>query len=95
MKIHAEINTQDSRFIVIETGTSNGGWGKWAFPVRLSTVKLPLGAEYKHARQANAQVIETWTVDSRNQGPKSSYGRTLKALIQELADHAYPAAKAA
>lgn len=90
MKIHAEINTQNARYIVVETGTSSGG--KFGFPVKLSTVKLPLGVEYVHARQATAEVIESWKVDSRNQGPKSAYGRTLKALIQELADHAYPKA---
>ena len=90
MKIHAEIITSDVRYIVVETGTSGGG--KWAFPVKLSTVKLPLGVAYVHARQTTAQVIESWTVDSRYQGPKSAYGRTLKALIQELADHAHPKA---
>lgn len=88
MKIHAEIKTPDFRFIVIETGT--GGGGKWAFPVRLSTVKLPVGAEYKHARQADVTIIETWTVDRRNQGPKSGFGQTLKALIEELPGHVYP-----
>jgi hypothetical protein len=95
MDIHAEINTTTHRLIVVETGTSNSGWGKWAFPVKLSTVKLPAGAEYKHARQVNAEVIETWTVDSRSQGPKSAYGRTLEALIKELPGHAHPVAKAA
>jgi hypothetical protein len=95
MKIHAEINTSEARFIVVETGTSNSGWGKWAFPVKLSTVKLPAGAAYNHARQIGANVIESWTVDSRNQGPKSKYGQTLEAMIEELAGHAYPKAKAA
>jgi hypothetical protein len=95
MDIHAEINTSTHRFIVVETGTSNSGWGKWALPVKLTMVKLPAGAEYKHARQVNAEVIESWTVDSRSQGPKSAYGRTLEALIKELPDHAHPVAHAA
>ena len=94
MKIHAEINTQDSRFIVVEVAGSNGG-RKFGNFVNLRTVKLPANGVYTHARQKGVEVIESWEVDSRSQGPKSNYATTLKALIQELAGHAYPTAKAA
>jgi len=92
MKIHAEINTPEFRFIVVEAAGSNGGhkFGKF---VNLRTVKLPAGTEYVHARQKGAEVIESWEVDSRNRGQKSSYARTLVAMIRELPDHAWPEAK--
>lgn len=92
MKIHAEINTQDSRFLVVEAAGTNGG-RKYGNHVNLRTVKLPAGAEYKNARQAGVEVIETWEVDSRNQGPKSNYSQTLNAMIKELPDHAHKASR--
>jgi len=92
MKIHAEINTTEFRFIVVEAAGSNGG-RKFGNYVNLRTVRLTADTEYKHARQAGAKVIESWEVDSRNQGQKSSYARTLVAMIRELPDHAWPEAK--
>jgi hypothetical protein len=89
MKIHAEINTPDHRIVLVETAGSSGSrrYGEW---VMLRTVRLPAGHDYKHARQAGAEVIESWEVDARSQGPASNYGRTLKAMTKELADHAWP-----
>lgn len=94
MKIHAEINTPDFRFIVVECAGTNGG-RKFGNYVNLRTVRLPADTEYKHARQAGAKVIESWEVDSRNQGQKSNYARTLVSMIRELPDHAWPQSKAA
>ena len=42
MKIHAEINTPEFRFIVVEAAGSNGG-RKFGNFVNLRTVKLPAG----------------------------------------------------
>jgi hypothetical protein len=94
MKIHAEINTAQARFIVVEAAGTNGG-RKFGHFVNLRTVKLPAGMAYTHARQKGAEVIESWEVDARNQGPKSNYTQTLEAMVRELPDHAYAPAKAA
>lgn len=94
MKIHAEINNAEFRFIVVQCAGTNGG-RKFGNFVNLRTVKLPAEVAYMNARQKGIEVIESWEVDSRNQGPKSSYGQTLKAMITRLAGHAYPKAKAA
>lgn len=94
MKIHAEINTTEARFIVVEVAGSNGG-RKFGNFVNLRTVKLPAGVAYTNARQKGIEVIESWEVDSRSQGPKSNYSQTLKALISELNGHAFPKANAA
>lgn len=87
MKIHAEINTAQARLIVVEAAGSNGG-RKFGNFVNLRTVRLPAGTEYKNARQPEAQVIETWEVDARSQGPRSNYARTLGLMIAELPKHA-------
>lgn len=87
MKIHAEINTTNARLIVVEAAGSGGG-RKFGNFVNLRTVRLPAGTEYKNARQPEAQVIETWEVDARSQGPRSNYARTLGLMIAELPKHA-------
>lgn len=87
MKIHAELTVADTRLIVVESAGTNGGRKHGNF-VNLRTVRLPRGVEYKNARQPGVEVIESWEVDARSQGPRSNYTRTLKLMIEELSSHA-------
>jgi len=90
--IHFSVQAGQTFRLVVETGMSNSGWGKWARPVRLSVIEvdLPDFQEWLSATTwvtgKQVRVIETYAVDSRSVGPRSNYGRTLAAMIAETSE---------
>lgn len=90
-KLHQAISDENHTYAVVETAASSGGrqWGNY---VNLSTVKLEnADADQLTARRilgnSKIEVLESWEVDSANQGPRSGYGKTLKAMLEELPGH--------
>lgn len=84
----AALRSNGSVRAVVETATSGGQWGH---PVLLSAVDVPAAAlpaflsarAWTGARVKDWNVVESWRVDARHRGPRSNYGQTLAALIDE------------
>ena len=90
-KLHQAIADENNTYAVIETTASSGG-RKWGNYVNLSTVKVDNDmVDSLEGRRIIGnpliEVIETWEVDSANQGPRSGYGKTLAAMLEELPGH--------
>jgi len=94
MHIHA-LATDGTQVVAITQAASSGG-GEYGHPVMLSAIRFDLAAfdqaieelnakGHRHAK--NFEVIERWKVDSRNQGPRSRFGKTLAALRDEVGDN--------
>lgn len=94
MKIH-HIVSDGSQVVAVTEAASSGG-GHYVHPVKLSAIRFDvkdaeavLGELNRsgHRREKTFEVIERWDADARNQGPKSKFGRTLAALVDEARDH--------
>lgn len=88
-KIHALIVKDNLAAVILETASSGDRWGK---PVRLSTVRLQTQdmvclLEQRVLGNAKVEQIESWHVDGSSRGDRSKFGRTLKAMKEELAGH--------
>ncbi|WP_414617004.1 hypothetical protein, partial [Stenotrophomonas muris] len=93
MKIHHIVSDGNQAVAITQSASSGGGY---AHPVKLSAIRFDvkdaeaaLGELNKsgHRHEKAFEVIERWDVDARNQGPKSKFGRTLAALVDEAGDH--------
>ena len=83
MKVHAEININPFRYMLVETSSSGGG--EWRHPVVFRVVCLPLDTEYRHARQPGIEILGSWHAsDSRSKGPRSGYGQALRKMLNEM-----------
>lgn len=88
--IHNIVSDENTSVAIVETASSGGG--KFAQPAVLSTVRLRnenLDKLFAPRVLGNPaiEVIERWDVDARNQGPASKFGKTLKAMQDELAGY--------
>lgn len=89
-KIHHLVS--DGADIVAVMQTSADSRGKWGIPVTLQTVRCSVAqfdqlSAARLAENPNVEVIERWKVDARSTGPRSKYGETLAALIEEAEGH--------
>ncbi len=93
MKIHHLISDGNQAVAITQSASSGGGY---AHPVKLSAIRFnvqdaeaALGELNRsgHRHEKAFEVIERWDVDARNQGPKSKFGRTLAALVDEAQGH--------
>lgn len=89
-KIHHLVS--DGADIVAVMQTSADSRGKWGIPVTLQTVRCSVAnfdqlSATRLADNPNVEVIERWKVDARSKGPRSQYGETLGALIEEAEGH--------
>lgn len=87
--------TDGTQVIAITQAASSGG-GRYGNLVMLSAISFDLASFDKaieelntkgHRHAKNFEVIERWKVDSRNQGPRSRFGKTLAALRDEVGDN--------
>jgi len=94
MKIHHLVSDGNQAVAITEAASSGGG--HYMHPVKLSAIRFDVkDAETAvgelnrsgHRYEKAFEVIERWDVDARNQGPKSKFGRTLAALLDEARDH--------
>lgn len=94
MKIHHIVSDGNQAVAITEAASSGGG--HYMHPVKLSAIRFnvkdaeaALGELNRsgHRHEKSFEVIERWGVDARNQGPKSKFGRTLAALVDEARDH--------
>ena len=88
--IHNIVSDENTSVAIVETAGSGGG--KYSQPAVLSTVRLSnenLDKLFAPRVLGNPaiEVIERWDVDARSQGPNSKFGRTLKAMQDELSGH--------
>ncbi len=93
MKIHHLVSDGNQAVAITQSASSGGGY---AHPVKLSAIRFNVkDAEAVlqelnksgHRSEKSFEVIERWDADARNQGPKSKFGRTLAALVDEAGDH--------
>lgn len=93
MKIHHIVSDGNQAVAITQSASSGGGY---AHPVKLSAIRFDVkDAEAVlqelnksgHRHEKTFEVIERWDADARNQGPKSKFGRTLAALVDEAGDH--------
>lgn len=83
MLIHSKISLDaETDVLVVESNSDSWQYGR---PVMLRLVKFPAGETYTTARHPQAEVLESYKVDARYSGPKSAYGRTLNALLHDVA----------
>lgn len=94
MKIHHLVSDGNQAVAITEAASSGGG--HYMHPVKLSAIRFDvkdaeaaLGELNRsgHRHEKAFEVIERWDVDARNQGPKSKFGRTLAALVDEAQGH--------
>ncbi|MCE4343791.1 hypothetical protein ABQZ99_013790 [Xanthomonas hortorum pv. vitians] len=94
MHIHT-LATDGTQVIAITQAASSGG-GEYGHPVMLSAIRFDLAlfdqaieelSKKGHRHAKSFEVIERWKVDSRNQGPRSRFGKTLAALRDEVGDN--------
>ncbi|UKE46260.1 hypothetical protein [Xanthomonas cerealis] len=94
MHIHT-LATDGTQVIAITQAASSGG-GEYGHPVMLSSIRFDFASFDKAIEELNKkghrhakcfEVIERWKVDSRNQGPRSRFGKTLAALRDEVGDN--------
>ena len=93
MKIHHLVSDGNQAVAITQSASSGGGY---AHPVKLSAIRFnvqdaeaALGElnKFGHRHEKAFEVIERWDADARNQGPKSKFGRTLAALVDEAQGH--------
>jgi len=93
MKIHHLVSDGNQAVAITQSASSGGGY---AHPVKLSAIRFNVqDAEAAlcelnksgHRHEKAFEVIERWDVDARNLGPKSKFGQTLAALVDEAQGH--------
>lgn len=93
MKIHHLVSDGNQAVAITQSASSGGGY---AHPVKLSAIRFNVKdaeavlqelSKSGHRHEKTFEVIERWDADARNQGPKSKFGRTLAALVDEARDH--------
>ncbi|WP_337055096.1 hypothetical protein [Pseudoxanthomonas sp. USHLN014] len=93
MKIHHIVSDGNQAVAITQSASSGGGY---AHPVKLSAIRFNVKdaeavlqelSKSGHRHEKTFEVIERWDADARNQGPKSKFGRTLAALVDEAGDH--------
>ena len=78
MKFHHLASDGNQAVAITEAASSGGRYGR---PVMLSTIRF----DVKNAE--SFEVIERYPVDAQSQGPRSKFGRTLSAMINEAGDN--------
>ena len=83
----------NTHLFIVETTTPRGG-RTWGQPAILRTVRVPgplaeriANGEMRRFTGPGLEVLEEHEVDSRCQGERSRYGRTLAAMQASLATH--------
>lgn len=93
MKFHHLASDGSQAVAITEAASSGGRYGR---PVMLSTIRFDVkNAEAVlqelnksgHRYEKSFEVIERYPVDAQSQGPRSKFGRTLSAMINEAGDN--------